>query len=201
MARHTLKLNQALRRLGIKGGEVPPVVEGLQPTILVHDVSSLVAPVLPPMAWCGGQVPNVALRRPVLEVQSNARGGTAIRFFSLTAPLSTFYNFVFSQTTLLAGALNVVTVPLFQMTPTLSGDATPLVQIGDNTPQIDSGAFGLTPLIGAAQANQTIAGQSTDRHVMYIEPGAFFYLEGFADATVINFAMLLQDYPDAHGPV
>jgi len=176
-------LNEWMKRLGLNRQDQPPIAYGIQPTLNMGDASALTTPLLPPLAWSGGQSGNQGAQFSGFSVRSLAPGGSFLRSVRATVGVATN-----AWTWTVGEARHVYT----------SGEvAFPLRQMGpeDCTAEVRGGRS--TPALGQATRPNSVNNQNMTLFIdeFYLNPGAEMYIEFNAANFNCNFAVLIQDVP------
>ncbi len=183
MAKWSLTTKRLWARVGLRETEEPEVVYAVQPTVQIGDFSGLIPPILPALAWVGGEELS-AVARHVFDVQAVAPGGCFVRHFRVYNSATVEVRWAVLQgPAVITGAVSTI----FNMGPV---PVTSITQIGtvvantvpDNAPHGQPGAntaFTLDDLI-------------------YIPPGFHFRYEysGVA-ASFQRFSAVIQDVAEA----
>jgi hypothetical protein len=164
-----------LRRLGFKTGEQPPLASSIMPTLRSGDASELVPPLLAPQGYAGIDQAPVVGSHAVVEVRSNALGGTWV---SIDPVMTGFYIQWF-------GDQSATYVPL--TTPT----------IYESSPGVRAGiTFGTETVV---PASVPVLGMSTllDMRATpwYVPPGQTLYAGNFAVNMLLQGSVFVRDVP------
>jgi len=120
-------LKAFIERLGLNQEEQPPLLNSVQPVLMMGDASKLTSNLYPAYAWAGGDQVAVAAQLTGFAIRSIAKGGTIIRsaHTSFTGGSTGAMAFSVSKTPhVFSGS---VTVPLQQMGPK---DCTAICKLG-----------------------------------------------------------------------
>lgn len=146
MPKHTLNFGRWLERLGFTDGLQPDVIRAVQPVQVVSDASSLVSPLLPPLAVAGGRQTPGGGNIVALEVLSLAPGGTFVRDLNVAAASGSNNNRVAFVTPTAIASINPTVKAKFEMGPSPTVSRIRIVEIvAVNIPAINDipSLFGL----------------------------------------------------------
>jgi len=82
VAQQNFNFQELARQLGLKNISELPIVEAIQPTIVIGAADEIGPPMLPASAWAGGTQSLAAGERAYLQLDVSGSGGAFVEFFS-----------------------------------------------------------------------------------------------------------------------
>jgi len=183
VAQWSLNISGLWRRLGLREAGNADLVNAVQPVYQVGDGSALVPPVLPPIAWVGGEE-NDAILFHAFDVQALSAGGCFVRFFRADLDNTSESKWgIIDTPAVITGAViapqNMGPVPVQCVT-----------QIGT--------VVALTLPTNSPTARPSNQGALVLDDLVYVPPGSHFRWErGSLGANNSRLAAVVQDVPEA----
>lgn len=178
MAANEFDLTAALRALGVKGNEGKlDLVELLQPTLQVGDISAMGPAILPPTSAIGGQQSGLAGSFAVIQITGSTKAGCFIQFDGFSSSSNVVYWQVLDTPLALTGAIALDNVRIAHQASTASG------QKGTSIPGF--------PIRNSKP--QFLFGNSSP--VIYVDPGRFLTITGSALGALLVASTVIQDVP------
>jgi hypothetical protein len=184
-----VNFGELLARLGIqRGGWSFELAEQVQPVGVVFDASALVPPLLPAMAFFGGQ-PAAGANAPGAQLRSIAPGGTYVRTVAMTPSGGAAGQIVYAllpaplvfAASVLPAAHNMGPQPVQAV-----------LEIGDIAPSLD---VTQNPVVRYSGPNiRTVLVEE-----FFVPPGMTLYFEGRVGGIAIAWAFTVSEVPAAPG--
>lgn len=187
MAQGHFNVAEFIRRMGLKNVKDMPVIEAVQPTVIVGELAGLAPSLVPPRALYGGAVTGGAGFFPYNAILSLAPGGTWVDYGEFVGP----------GNDPLWGVLPIASVTggTGSFPPNTLSNETPLavVRFGVNGAQL------LTTGGGAAVLPTGIAGKSSVNGLpVFVPRGQALVFEGGANITMKS-SWIVRDVPASEG--
>ena len=176
MARTEFDLTALLRAIGVKQSEGKfDLVDLIQPTIQVGDLSAMGPAILPPSSVTGGSEVGVAANNTIFQITSQARGGSIVQAFVHQAT-NALIHYAVRTPLALTGPQTLLDFP------TAHQSASYLAQSGQNVAGI-----GTTAVIP-----HRVSG---DIPPLYVPRGLALVAQAGTIATSLFFSAIVQDVP------